>query len=39
MDVKDRAASIRGRKTDIMTRGSIHPGLKKRIEETAVCVF
>jgi uncharacterized protein len=39
MDVKERAASILGRKTDIMTRNSLHPRLKKRIEESAVLVF
>lgn len=39
MDVKERAASILGRKTDIMTRNSLHPRLKKRIEETAVLIF
>ena len=39
MDVKERAASILGRKTDIMTRNSLHPRLRKRIEEAAVLVF
>ncbi|MDR3463751.1 MAG: nucleotidyltransferase domain-containing protein [Beijerinckiaceae bacterium] len=39
MDVKERAASILGRKTDIMTRDSLHPGLRKRIEDSAVLVF
>jgi predicted nucleotidyltransferase len=39
MDVKERAASILGQKTDIMTRSSLHPRLKKRIEESAVLVF
>jgi predicted nucleotidyltransferase len=39
MDVKERAASILGCKTDIMTRNSLHPALKKRIEESAVLVF
>ena len=39
MDVKERAASILGRKADIMTRNSLHPRLRKRIEETAVLVF
>jgi predicted nucleotidyltransferase len=32
MDVKERAAGILGRKTDIMTRNSLHPRLRKRIE-------
>ena len=39
MDVKERAADILGRKTDIMTRSSLHPGLRKRIEASAVLVF
>jgi predicted nucleotidyltransferase len=39
MDEKERAASILGQKTDIMTRNSLHPRLKKRIEESAVLVF
>jgi hypothetical protein len=39
MDVKERAADILGRKTDIMTRNSLHPRLKKRIEDSAVLVF
>ena len=39
MDVKERAAGILGLKTDIMTRNSLHPRLKKRIEESAVLVF
>jgi predicted nucleotidyltransferase len=39
MDVKERATSILGRKADVMTRDSLHPVLKKRIEESAVRVF
>ena len=39
MDVKDAAARILGRKTDIMTRRSLHPILRKRIEESALQVF
>jgi predicted nucleotidyltransferase len=39
MDVKERAAGILGRKADIMTRSSLHPRLRKRIEESAVLVF
>jgi predicted nucleotidyltransferase len=39
MDVKERAAEILGRKTDIMTRGSLHPVLRKRIEASALQVF
>ena len=40
MDVKDAAARILGRKTDIMTRRSLHPVLRERIEASAlqVCV-
>lgn len=36
---KEYAASILGRKTDIMTRDSLHKTLRRQIEETAVCVF
>jgi uncharacterized protein len=39
MDVKDTAARILGRKTDIMTRRSLHPALRERIEASAVQVF
>jgi uncharacterized protein len=39
MDVKDAAARILGRKTDIMTRRSLHPVLRKRIEASALQVF
>ena len=39
MDVKERATSILGRKADIMTRNSLHPRLRQRIEESAVLVF
>jgi uncharacterized protein len=39
IDVKERAASILGRRADIMTRASLHPALKKRIEDSAVLVF
>jgi predicted nucleotidyltransferase len=39
MDLKERAAGILGHKTDIMTRNSLHPRLRKRIEESAVLVF
>lgn len=39
MDVKERAADILGCKTDIMTRNSLHPLLRKRIEDSAVRVF
>ena len=39
LDVKERAAGILGRRADIMTRDSLHPRLRKRIEETAVLIF
>ncbi len=39
MDVKDYAASILGRKTDIMTRDSLHKVLRQNIEASAVRVF
>ncbi|MGQ0446184.1 MAG: nucleotidyltransferase family protein [Beijerinckiaceae bacterium] len=39
MDVKERTASILGETADIMTRDSLHPVLRKRIEETSVLVF
>src|SRR5271169_3402349 len=39
MDVKERTASILGHRADIMTRNSLHPRLRKRIEESAVLVF
>ena len=39
MDVKEAAARILGRKTDIMTRGSIHRTLKNRVLASAVQVF
>ena len=39
MDVKERAAAILGCKTDIMTRGSLHPALRERIEASALLVF
>jgi len=39
MDVKQRAAEILGRRTDIMTRRSLHPLLRQRIEASAMQVF
>src|SRR5580658_2646903 len=39
MDVKDYAAGILGRKTDIMTRDSLHKMLRPQIEASAVRVF
>ena len=39
MDVKEATAKILGRKTDIMTRDSLHKAIRKRVEATAVRVF
>jgi hypothetical protein len=39
MDVKEAAARILGRKTDIMTRRSLHPVLREHIEASALQVF
>ena len=39
MDVKETAARILGRKTDIMTRDSIHKALRDSIEAAAIPIF
>ncbi len=39
MEVKETAARILGRKTDIMTRRSLHPVLRAAIEASARQVF
>jgi hypothetical protein len=39
MEVKEYVARLLGRKTDIMTRDSIHKALRKKIEASAVRVF
>jgi uncharacterized protein len=39
MDVKEYAAGILGRPTDIMTRDSLHKTLRRQIEATAIRVF
>ena len=39
MDVRKRAAAILGQKADVMTRNSLHPRLRQRIEASAVRVF
>jgi hypothetical protein len=39
MDVKERAADILGHNADVMTRASLHPMLKQRIENSAVLIF
>ena len=39
MDVKVYAASILGRKADIMSRDSLHKVLREKIESTAIRMF
>jgi uncharacterized protein len=39
MDVKALARTILGQPADIMTRASLHPVLRERIEKSAVLVF
>lgn len=39
MDLKEKTSKILGRPADIMTRGSLHPTLRPRIERAAVLVF
>ena len=39
MDVKALANAILGKPADVMTRASLHPVLRKRIEESAVLIF
>jgi uncharacterized protein len=39
IDVKESATDILGGRADIMTRASLHPALRKRIEDSAVLVF
>jgi predicted nucleotidyltransferase len=39
MDVKNAAAQILGCKTDIMTRRSLHPVIRERVEASALQVF
>jgi len=39
IDVKELTASILGHKTDIITRNSLHHGLRQQIEDSAVLVF
>ncbi len=39
MDVKQRAGEILGRPADIMTRASLHPKLREKIEQSALRVF
>ena len=39
MDVKEFAASVLGTKTDIMSRDSIHRGIRAGVETSALQVF
>ena len=39
MDLKEMTSSILGRRADIMTRESLHPTLRRRIDQAAVLVF
>ncbi len=39
MEVKEQSARILGRKTDIMTRDSIHKVLRARIEASSLQIF
>jgi len=39
MELKEQTARILGRKTDIMTRDSLHKTLRQRIEASALRVF
>ena len=39
LEVQERAAAILGQIADVITRGSLHPALKKRIEDAAIRVF
>lgn len=39
MEIQDVTARILGRDTDTMTRGSLHPVLRNRIENSALQVF
>ena len=39
MEVKERTTRILGRRTDIMTRASLHPMIRERVEASAVRVF
>jgi predicted nucleotidyltransferase len=39
IEIREATARILGRKTDVMTRRSLHPTLRKRIEESALQAF
>ncbi|MBB6253591.1 nucleotidyltransferase family protein [Nitrospirillum iridis] len=38
-DIQDRVRAILGRQSDVVTRDSLHPRLRNRIEAEALCVF
>ncbi len=39
MDLRDRLAALLGRRVDVMTRASLHPYLRPRIEAEAVKIL
>ena len=39
MDLRDRLAALLGQPVDVMTRSSLHPYLRPRIEAEAIRVF
>jgi uncharacterized protein len=39
MDVKEFAASVLGRRTDVMSRDSIHRAIRSSVERSALQVF
>src|ERR1700683_2255473 len=39
MDVKEFAASVLGRRTDVMSRDSIHRAIRNNVEKSALRVF
>jgi len=39
MDIKERASELLGVEADVMTRRSLHPRLRQRIESSATRVF
>ena len=39
MDVKEFAASVLGRRTDVMSRDSIHRAIRNNVERSALRVF
>ncbi len=39
IDVKERAISVLGARADVVTRASLHPVLRDRIEASAIRVF